>query len=170
MSLGHEFPLHPWSRLVTDIFSIKGASYLLIVDYTSRFPAVYKLSSMTGPHVASQCKVIFSEYRWPETLISDNGPYYTVEVFTSEMNAYHINHIRSSPNYPHYNVLPEKYVHIVKSLFYKAKEEGKDLFKCLMIYCNISLSGSLQSLMQILRAEENNLTYTCLTQLASSLD
>ena len=44
------------------------------------------------------------------------------------------------------------YVQIVKSLFYKAKEQGKDLFKCLMIYCNTPLSGSLQSLMQILQS------------------
>ena len=40
----------------------------------------------------------------------------------------------------------------MKSLFYKAKEEGKDLFKCLMIYHNIPLSGGLQSPMQILQS------------------
>ena len=33
-----------------------------------------------------------------------------------------------------------------------AKEEGKDLFKCLMIYHNTPLSGSLQSPMQILQS------------------
>ena len=40
----------------------------------------------------------------------------------------------------------------MKSLFYKAKEEGKDLFKCLTIYHNTPLSGSLQSPMQILQS------------------
>ena len=35
-------------------------------------------------------------------------------------------------------------------MFYKAKEEGKDLFKCLMVYCNTSLSNTLQSPTQIL--------------------
>ena len=39
----------------------------------------------------------------------------------------------------------------MKSLFYKAKEEGKDLFKCLVIYCNTPLSSRLQSAMQILQ-------------------
>ena len=53
-------------------------------------------------------------------LISDNGPYYTVEAFTTVMNAYQVNHITSSPHYPQYNGLAEKYVQIVKSLFYKA--------------------------------------------------
>ena len=56
---------------MTDIFHFEAASYLLTVDYTSRFLVVHKLSSMTGKHVASQCKLIFSEYGWPDTLVSD---------------------------------------------------------------------------------------------------
>ena len=67
------------------------------------------------------------------------------------MTAYHVNHITSSPHYPQSHGFAEKYVQIVKTLFYKAKEEGKYLFKCLIIYHNTPLSGSLQSLMQILQ-------------------
>ena len=44
MSLGKEMPLHPWSKLTTEPFHFEGASYPLIVDYTSRFPVVCKLS------------------------------------------------------------------------------------------------------------------------------
>ena len=105
---------------------------MLIVDYTSRFPVVYKLSSMTGQHVANQCKLIFSEYGWPEILISGNGPCYTSEAFTSLMKDYSVNHITSSPQYPQSNGLAEKFVQIVQSLFYKANKGGKDLFKCLI--------------------------------------
>ena len=137
---------------MTDIFHFEGASYVLIVDYTSRFPVVCKLSSMTGQHIATQCKQLFSEYSWPETLISNNGPWYAVETFTNMMKEYGVNHITSSPHYPQSNGLAEKFVQIVKNLFYKAKEEGKDLFKCLMIYCNTPLTNSLQSLMQILQS------------------
>ena len=36
------------------------------------------------------------------------------------------------------------------NLFYKAKIEEKDVFKCLMVYCNTPLSNTLQSPMQIL--------------------
>ena len=144
MSLGQEIPLHPWTKLATDLFHFEGASYLLIVDYTSRFPVVCKLFSMTGQHVANQCKLIFSEYGWPETLISDNGPCYTAYAFISVMNAYHVNHITSSQHYPQSDGLAEKYLHIVKSLLYKTKEKkGEDLFKSLMIYHNTPLSVSL---------------------------
>ena len=75
-----------------------------------------------------------------------------MEAFTSVMNTYHVNHITGSPLYPQCNGLAEKYVQIVKTLFYNANEEGKDLFECLMIYCNTPLSSSLQSLMQILQS------------------
>ena len=108
---------------------------------------------MTGQHIANQCKLLFSEYGWPDTLISDNSPCYTSEAFTIVMKAYHVNDITSSPHYPQSNGLAEKYVQIVKSLFHKAKEEGKDLFKCLMIYNNTPLTGSLLSLMQILQSK-----------------
>ena len=125
-SLGQEIPVHPWTKLPTDIFHFEGSSYFLLVDYTSRFPVVHKLSSMTGQHVADQCKLIFSEYGWPETLISDNGPCYTSQTFTSVMQSYNVNHLTSSPHYLQSNGFAEEYVHIVKSLLYKAKEEGKD--------------------------------------------
>ena len=68
------------------------------------------------------------------------------------MNGYHVIHITSSTHYPQSNGLAEKYVQIIKCFFYKEKEEGKDLFKCLMIYHNTPLSGSLQSPMQILQS------------------
>ena len=32
---GHEIPVHPWSKLTSDIFYFEGYRYLLIVDYTS---------------------------------------------------------------------------------------------------------------------------------------
>ena len=139
MSLGQEIPLHSWSKVATDIFHFDGASSFLTVDYTSRLPVVCKLSFMTGQHVANQCKLIFSEYGWPETLISDYGPCYTSIMFTDVVKAYSVNHITCSLHYPQSNGLAEKYVQIIKSLFYKAKEEGKDLFKSLMIHHNTPL-------------------------------
>ena len=85
-------------------------------------------------------------------LISDNGPCYTVEAFTNMMKEYGVNHITSSQHYPQSNRLAKKYVQIVKNLFHKGKEDGKDMFKFLMVYCNTPLSSNLQSPMQILQS------------------
>ena len=70
LSLGQEVPLYPWTKLATDVFYFEGVSYLLVVDYTNRFPVVCKLTLMTGQHIAGHFKLIGSKYGWPETLIS----------------------------------------------------------------------------------------------------
>ena len=153
MSLGHEILIYPWTKVVTDIFHIKSDSYLLIVNYTSRFPVLCKLMSTIVQPVASQMKLIFSEYSWPETIVSHNGPCYPAETFTKLMTDYSVNNITSSPHYPQLNSLAEKYVQIVKNLFYKTQEEGTDFYKSLMIYRNTLLSNKLQLPMQILQSQ-----------------
>ena len=60
------------------------------------------------------------------------------------MQAFSVNCITSSSWYPQSNGLAERYVQILKCLFNKAKEEGKDFFKCLMFFCSTPLTGSLQ--------------------------
>ena len=52
-SIGQEIQLHPWTKLATDIFHFEGASYSLLVDYTSRFPVVHKLSTCCKPMQAN---------------------------------------------------------------------------------------------------------------------
>ena len=121
-SLGQEVPIHPWTKVATDIFHFENDFYLLIVNYTSRFPIVHKLMSTMAQQVASQMKLILSEYGWPETIISDNSPCYSAEIFTKLMADYSVNHITSSPHYPQLNGLGEKYVQIVKNLFTRLKK------------------------------------------------
>ena len=172
-TLGQEIPVHPGSNLATDIFHFEGAEYLLIVDYTSRFLIVCKLTSMTGKHVANQCRSVFSQYGWSDTLISDNGPCYTSQEFTCVMQTFSVNHSTSSPHYPQSNGPVEKYVQIVKCLFHEAKEEAKDFHKCLMIYHNTPHTGSLQMPMQILQgrsARSDLLMSFAQMQLEISLD
>ena len=119
---------------------------------------VCKLKSMTAQHIAEHIKQIFAEYGWPGTIVSDNGPCYASEIFKGLMKEYQVNHITSLPHCPQSNGLAEKYVQIIKNLFYKVKEEGQDLHKCLMIYRNTPLSSHLQSCMQILSSRATRST------------
>ena len=160
--------MHPWTKLVTDIFHFESASYLLIMDYTSRFPIVHKLSSVTGAHITNQCKLFFSEYGWPEMLISDNDHCYIMQAFTSVTQSYNVNHITRSPHYLQSNGLAEKYFQIVKSLFYKAKE-GKDFYKCLTIYHNTPLEVECDHLCRFYKAGMLDLTCQCQMLLGNSL-
>ena len=49
-ALGYEIPSVPWSKVATDIFHFKSQSYLLVVNYTSRFPIVREIKSMSAQH------------------------------------------------------------------------------------------------------------------------
>ena len=113
---------------------------------------------MTAQHIADHNKQIFAEYGWPNTIVSDNRPCYARKTFKELMKEYQVSHITSLPHYPQSNSLAEKYVQIIKNLFYKAKEEGKDLHKCLMIYRNTPLSSHLQSPMQIISSRSTRST------------
>ena len=100
---------HPsMDKTGTDIFHFEGESYLLFVDYTSRFPVVCKLNSMTAQHFINHFKLIFSEYGWLDISVSDNGPFYASEAFTKIMQEYNVNHITNLPHYPQSNGLAEK--------------------------------------------------------------
>ena len=50
-ALGHEVPAVPWSKVATDIFYYESQPYLLVVDYTSRFPIVRRLKSMSAQNI-----------------------------------------------------------------------------------------------------------------------
>ena len=151
---GHEIPIHPWSKLASDIFYFEGDSYLLIVDYTSQFPITRKLSSMTGKAIAHHMQAIFAKYRWSNTLVTDNGCCYTSKEFQMLMESLSVNHITSSPHYPESNGLVEKFVGIIKSLFHKAKGEGQSPYTALIVYRNTPLNGCLHSPMQILQGRQ----------------
>ena len=80
---------------------------------------------MTGKATAHHMQSIFSEYGWPDTLVTDNGPCYTSKEFQTLMQSMSVNHLTRSPHYLQGNGLAEEYVGIIKNLFHKAKEEGQ---------------------------------------------
>ena len=116
MSLGDEIPAFLWTKIATDIFHFEGDSYLLLADYIRRYTTICKQTSMTAQQVIGHLKVIFSEYGWPDTIVSNNGPCYRAEAFTKTMQEYRVNHITSSCHYPQSNGLAEKFVQTVKKL------------------------------------------------------
>ena len=87
---------------------------------------VRKLKSMSAQHIAEHFKSIFSEYGWPDTLVSNNGMCYAAETFADLMKEYAVNHINSSLHYPQSNGLVEKFVQIVKKISL-TKREMKEL-------------------------------------------
>ena len=92
-----KFPDYPWQKVGTDLFVMNGTTYLLIVDYFSRYPEVVKLTTTTSSAVIAALKPIFASYGVPETLMSDNGPQYASQEFAKFADLYGFTHITSSP-------------------------------------------------------------------------
>ena len=96
-------PDYPWQVVGSDLFSLKGDQYLVVVDYFSRFPEMTKLSSTVSASVIAALRHLFARYGLPEVFRSDNGPQYSLEEFAKFMKDYGIRHITSSPHYPQSN-------------------------------------------------------------------
>ena len=113
--LSSELPKYPWQKVATDLFELNKQSYLLVVDYHSRYPEVIKLNS-TSASIVSAMKTIFSRHGIPQTVISDNGPQYDSSEMKQFSLTYGFKHVTSSPYYPQGNGHAECMVKTVKSL------------------------------------------------------
>ena len=109
-------PKYPWEKVATDLFQHNGSTYLLAVDYFSRYPEVIKLNSITSQAVISSLKSIFTHHGIPTVLVSDNGPQFDSRDMKEFASTYGFQHITSSPYYPQSNGLAERMVKTVKSL------------------------------------------------------
>ena len=113
-------PDYPWQQVATDLFTLKGAEYLIVVDYFSRYPEVTQLRTTTSPVVINALKSVFARHGIPEILRSDNGPQFSSSEFANFADDYQFCHITSSPHFPSSNGQAERAVKTVKDLLRKA--------------------------------------------------
>lgn len=112
-------PERPWWRLATDYFEWKGSSYLVVVDYFSRYILCKKMKDMSANTLVSTFDEWFSMFGTPHTLMSDNGSQLKSEKFESFLKKRGIVHTTSSPGYPQSNGEAERAVQTVKALLNK---------------------------------------------------
>ena len=118
--ISHEIPDRPWQTVGTDLFDWDGSSFVLIVDYYSRFVEIEWLQNTRSATVIKETKAVFSRHGIPEKVISDNGPCYSSQEYAKFAKDWDFNHVTSSPRYPHSNGLSEKFVQTVKRILTKA--------------------------------------------------
>ena len=109
-------PKLPWQVVGTDLFKWNQATFLLIVDYCSRFIEIARLNRLTADEVITRTKSIFAWHGIPETVISDNGPQYASEAYRLFAQDYQFKHITSSPYFPQSTGEAERAVQTVKNL------------------------------------------------------
>ena len=121
--LNHDIPDGPWVKVASDLFEYRNCHYLLIVDYYSKFPEIYRLGNDTRAQaVVNAHKAIFSRHGICHTLVSDNGPQYRSHEFKEFARDWSFKHVTSSPLYPQSNGQVERYVQTVKNLIKKSDD------------------------------------------------
>ena len=133
-------PTLPWQKVGVDLFEYKKSSYIIIIDYFSRFIEIAKLTSTSSTAVITHMKSIFARNGIPYCVMSDNGPQFSADTFSSFAKEYGFTHYTSSPRYPQVNGEVERGVRTVKTLLKKAEENSEDPYLALLAYRNTPLS------------------------------
>ena len=108
-------PTLPWQKVGVDLFEYKKSSYIIVIDYFSRFIEIAKLTSTSSTAVTTHMKSIFGRHGIPCCVMSDNGPQFSAATFSSFATEYGFTHYTSSPRYPQANGEVERGVRTVKT-------------------------------------------------------
>ena len=98
--------------------------YLIVADYHSKYPFVYKLPSTESTTINCCLKSLFAEQSVQVILRSDIGPQFSSNNFRKFADEYGFRHVSSSPHYQQSNIFIESPVKIVKKSLTKAKKSG----------------------------------------------
>ena len=86
------FPELPWQKVGMNLSELEKNTYLLVVDYYSKYIEVAKLNQLTAAAVILHCKSIIARHGIPEEVISDNGPQFAAESFSNFSREYQFRH------------------------------------------------------------------------------
>ena len=122
-------PERPWTRVGMDLCLHEGSSYLVVVDYFSRWLEIVRLQELNSTHLVGKLKNMFSKFGIPEVVVSDNGPQFQSAVFKQFAMDYGFDHVTSNPHYPQENGCAERAVQTAKRIL-----SQEDVFLALMSY------------------------------------
>ena len=111
----HDIPEGPWRKLGINYFASDGNSYVLICDYFSKFPFLYRAKTSFWS-LRDRLIDLFSIEGYPDEIVSDNGPLFQSKEFAKFLSGLGIKHTTSSPGYPHSNGFIEWHIQTVKNM------------------------------------------------------
>ncbi|CAB1347458.1 unnamed protein product [Coregonus sp. 'balchen'] len=122
-----ELPKWPWQKVGADMFYWKNDTYLLVVDYYSRFIEIAKTPITTSAGVINGLKYIFSRQGVTEVLVTGYAPQFSASSFYAFATEYDFTHVTSSPYHAPSNSEAERAVKTVKGLLKKNKDPYRGL-------------------------------------------
>ena len=129
----HDVPEEPWIKVATDLFTIYGKDYVIVIDYCSKYFEVALVKNpVDSPAVVKEMKKIFSRHGIPKIVFSDNGPQYTSREFKQFAKEWDFDHQFSSPYFPQSNGLVERKIQTVKRTIKKVYESDGDIYLAIL--------------------------------------
>lgn len=151
--INHDIGKTPWEKVGIDLFSYKSKTYLIVVDYYSKYIELALLNNYNSETVTTHLKSIFSRHGIPQKVISDNGPPFNSDKFKSFSIDWCFEHITTSPYYPQSNGLVERHIGIVKQIFKKCEMSQTDPYIGILTYRNTP-KGDLPSPSELLMSRK----------------
>ena len=115
----HDIPEGPWRKLGMDYFHFNGNTYVLICDYFSKFPFMYKAKTSFWS-LRDHLIDLFSIEGYIDEIVSDNGPPFNSKEFAKFLSGLGIKHTTSPPGYPRSNGFIEQHIQTVKNMLSKS--------------------------------------------------
>lgn len=122
-------PDRPWQKVGADLFDFRGKTYIVMIDYYSRYTEVSHLSNTSSSAVIAKIKDVNARWGHPDILFTDNGPQFKSREFAAFTNDALINHVTSSPYFAQSNGEAERAVQVAKKQLAQ-----DDPTKALMVY------------------------------------
>ena len=120
------WPSKPWQRIHIDFAGpLKGRMYLVVVDAHSKWPEVIETNSTAASPTIQTLRDLFARFGLPEQTVSDNGPPFNSQDFSTFMKMNGIKHIRSTPYQASTNGLAERFVQTFKKAPKTSEGSGK---------------------------------------------
>lgn len=123
----------PFKRVGMDLVgpltpSARGHKYLLvIVDYASRYPEAFPLTTMTTPAIAKAMINLFSRVGFPTEILTDQGTPFMSRLMAQMCEILGIQRLRTSVYHPQTDGLVERYNKTIKNMLRKViSETGRD--------------------------------------------
>jgi hypothetical protein len=138
----HDIPPRTFEKVGCDILEFNGKSYLVLMDYFSKWICCKYLTSKNSSAIISKWIEIFAEHGVHREIIADNMPFNSNEC-RKFANEWDIQITTSSPHYPHSNGLAEKAVGMVKNMMKKVRNNDS-LNVALMNYNNTPIKQASQ--------------------------
>ena len=93
----------PWQKVAADSPEYDRKTYLLAVNYHSRFIEIALMTTMITAQTVRHMQSMFARHGFPETFVSDKGPQFSSAEFEAFATKHNVHHVTSSPLYPQAN-------------------------------------------------------------------